>query len=465
MKRETTSFDPKTWLDDRKPSPETTSFNPKTWVGDGPPPATDGKPQPGSPPRRVPLLASLAGLALAIATGAWFWLGSEDAADSGDGAAATATPTAPAGAVIESAPTEAPRIVSVRNYQDLGIALEQMGVPLGEAMAIAREAVGALGVEDQEMRIEVVLTGRGEARTVHSLVAELDGGTGVKLTRQSDGTFAREENFLNAETRYSSATGTYDGGTFYTSALGAGMPDSLTTPFAKAFSFDFDFRDLSRGDTFLAVWEERVTSSGRRLSPPRLIYAELRTAVAGSHAYYAFTPPDEVEPRWFDAQGNGAARGLMRTPVDGARITSGFGGRRHPVLGILKNHNGTDFGAPVGTPIYASGNATVAAVLPMHGAAGNMIKLQHGENMQTWYMHLVRFAEGISAGQAVNQGEIIGYVGATGRVTGAHLHYEVRIDGVPTDPLTYETTKVEPLVGEAMTMFAARRAEIDAARK
>jgi murein DD-endopeptidase MepM/ murein hydrolase activator NlpD len=467
MNRETTSFDPKTWLEDKSPAPETTSFDPKTWVGDGPPPppaSPEGGEEAVSKRRRSPVPAA-AGLAVVLAAGAWVWLGGEEDRAPDAGPTASAAASAPAQTAVAAPLTEAPRIVRVRNYQDLGIALEQMGVPLGDAMSVAREAVGALGVEDQEMRIEVVLGGRGDAKVVHSLIAELDGGTGVKLTRQAGGRYAREENFLNATTRYGNASGTYRDATFYTSALDAGVPDSLITPFAKAFSFDFDFqREVKQGDTFLAVWEERVTPQGRRLSPPRLVYAEMKTGV-GERAYYAFTPPDEVEPRWFDAQGNGAARGLMRTPVDGARLTSGFGSRIHPIKGFLKQHNGTDFAAPTGTPIYASGNATVAAVAPNARCAGNLVKLQHNETMQTWYMHMVAFAEGLAPGQDVKQGDIIGYVGTTGCSTGPHLHYEVRIDGVPTDPMTYETTKVEPLVGEAMTMFAARRAEIDAARR
>lgn len=465
MKRETTSFDPKTWLEEKPAARETTSFDPKTWVGDAPPPPpppTDADEPDRSAARRPKILAAGAGLVLAIGAGTWVWMGGEDDAGSEQAVAAPAAVAAP---TVAPSPSEARMIGRVRNLQALGIALEEWGVPLGEAMMVARETVGALGVEDQEMRVEVILRGPRDAKVVHSIVAELDGGTGVQLTRQADGSYTREENFLNAKTEIRSAQGSIRHATFYASALEAGIPDSLITPFAKAFSFDFDFREVKQGDTFLAVWEERVTASGRRLSPPQLIYAEMETAASGARAYYAFVPPDEVEPRWFDAQGNGAARGLMRTPVDGARITSGFGMRFHPIRKTARAHNGTDFAAPTGTPIYASGNATVAAVAPNAGAAGNMIKLQHDDAMQTWYMHMVRFADGIAAGQQVAQGDVIGYVGTTGGSTGPHLHYEIRIDGVPRDPMTFETSKVEPLVGEARTMFAARRAEIDAARK
>lgn len=448
---------------------ETTSFNPRTWVTPEPAgaDALSGEETPPVRKRPVGAIAAAIVLLLVVALSAWWWLRDDDApaAHAAKPVAAQSEPQ-----VAPPAPTEARRIVPVRNLQDLGIALEEMGVPLGDAMAVARETVGALGVEDQEMRVEVVLRdvttqGGGKKRVVQSIVAELDGGTGAQLTRRPDGSYAREENFLNAVTKTYSAPGTIRHATFYASALEAGIPDSLITPFAKAFSFDFDFqREVKEGDRFLAVWEVRETPQGRRLSPPQLIYAELQTTV-GARAYYAFIPPDEVEPRWFDASGNGAARGLMRTPVDGARITSKFGGRIHPIRGFLKMHNGTDFAAPTGTPIYASGNATIAAVLPLHGGAGNMVKLQHDDHMQTWYMHMSRFADGLAGGQNIAQGDVIGYVGTTGGSTGPHLHYEIRIDGVPRDSLTFESTKVEPLVVEAKTMFAARRTQIDAARK
>ena len=463
MKRETTSFDPKTWLEARPAAKEATSFDPKTWAGEDSPVPVEPGPDEAVPARRPPIATIAAGgLAVVLAAGGWFLWRDDDAPTVARETAAAAA-TAP---IPTATPTEARRIIRVRNLQDLVIQLEAMGIPLSDAVSLARETVSALGVEDREMRVEVVLKDDGDVQVVHSIIAELDGGAGVQLTREADGRYTREENFLNAETRIETASGSIRHATFYTSALEAGIPDSLITPFAKAFSFDFDFaREVDQGDTFLAVWEERVTPQGRRVSPPRLIYAEMKTAAVGARAYYAFVPPDEVEPRWFDASGNGAARGLMRTPVDGARITSKFGGRLHPIRQTIRMHNGTDFAAPTGTPIYASGNATVAAVAPLAGAAGNMVKLQHDENMQTWYMHMVRFADGLAPGQQITQGDVIGYVGTTGGSTGPHLHYEIRIDGVPKDPLTFETAKVEPLVGEAKTMFAARRGEIDAARK
>ncbi len=151
----------------------------------------------------------------------------------------------------------------------------------------------------------------------------------------------------------------------------------------------------------------------------------------------------------------------MRTPVDGARITSRFGVRKHPIYNIQKNHNGVDFAAPTGTPIYAAGKGTIIH-RAMSGGAGNLVKIDHGEGLETRYMHLDRFADGQAVGSDVIQGQVIGYVGTTGGSTGPHLHFEIRTDGAYVDPLSFENTVAEALAGEALRMYLAQRKAISA---
>ncbi len=442
MERETTSFDPKTWVD---PKPVAA-------------PAEDTPIEPAKSGGLKPAYIAAPVALLAIAGGAYcLW------PNPTEGPAETQTAEATPDAASEPTPTPSTsvRIIQVRGVDDLGFSLEEMGVPTGDAFTMAEEAIAALGTQEQ-MRVAVELTEDGDAKAVRTISAELPNGTSVKLTRQSDGTFKRENILDAATTRVRSVTGTINQNTFYASAVEAGLPDSLTTPFAKAFSFDFDFqREVALGDTFSATWEETVTESGRNAAPPKLLYVRLDTA-KGSKTYFAFTPPDESEQRWFDESGQGNERGLMRTPVDGARITSKYGYRTHPISRAQRKHNGVDFAAPTGTPIYASGDSTVLFAAP-RGAAGNFIRLDHGEGMQTWYMHLNAFADGLQPGKAVKQGEIIGYVGTTGGSTGPHLHYEIRINGEPLDPLTFETSEVEALAGEALTMFTTQRDSTKAA--
>ena len=443
MERETTSFDPKTWVD---PKPASA-------------PAEDVPVEPAKSSGIKPAMIAAPAALLLAAGGAYaVW-------PSAPAEPAKSPVTAASKAPIPN-PTPGPstsvRIIQVSGVDDLGFSLEAMGIPTGDAFTMAEEAIAALGTQEQ-MRIAVELTDEGADKTVRTISAELPNGTSVKLTRQSNGTFKRENILASATTRVRTITGTINQNTFYASAVEAGLPDSLTTPFAKAFSFDFDFqRDVELGATFSATWEETVTESGRNTAPPRLLYVQLQ-AGSKTRSYYAFTPPDESEQRWFDEKGQGNERGLMRTPVDGARITSKYGYRTHPISGRGRKHNGVDFAAPTGTPIYASGEATVLFRGP-RGAAGNFIRLDHGEGMQTWYMHLNAFADDLVVGEPVKQGDIIGYVGTTGGSTGPHLHYEIRINGEPLDPLTFETSEVEALAGEALTMFSTRRDSTKAAK-
>ncbi len=443
MERETTSFDPKTWVD---PKPASS-------------PAKDAPVEPAKSSGVKPIVIAAPVALLLAAGGAYaFWPSAS--------VEPTETPAAEASKAPAPKPSPSPstsvRIIQVSGVDDLGFSLEAMGISTGDAFTMAEEAIAALGTQEQ-MRIAVELADVGEEKTVRTISAELPNGTSVKLTHQADGTFKRENVLASATTRVRTINGTINQNTFYASAVEAGLPDSLTTPFAKAFSFDFDFqRDVELGAAFTATWEETVTESGRNTAPPRLLYVQLQ-AGSKTRSYYAFTPPDESEQRWFDEQGQGNERGLMRTPVDGARITSKYGYRTHPISRAQRKHNGVDFAAPTGTPIYASGNATVAFAAP-RGAAGNFIRLDHGEGMQTWYMHLNAFAEGLVVGKPVTQGEIIGYVGTTGGSTGPHLHYEIRINGEPLDPLTFETSEVEALAGEALTMFSTQRDSTKAAQ-
>jgi murein DD-endopeptidase MepM/ murein hydrolase activator NlpD len=152
---------------------------------------------------------------------------------------------------------------------------------------------------------------------------------------------------------------------------------------------------------------------------------------------------------------------LMKTPIDGARITSGFGMRLHPILGYTRMHRGVDFGAPVGTPVMASGNGVVEFV-GWHGGHGKYIRIRHGEPYKTAYGHLSRYARGIAPGTRVRQGQIIAFVGSTGISTGPHLHYEVMVDDEQVNPLGVKLPTGRNLVGRDLASFKVRMADVDA---
>ena len=436
--------------------PESTSFNPRTWVtqtplAESPPEQPPAEPASGKRPAILWLgggaagIAAIAAIGLLVPWGAMFGKPAAEARESAPVAAAAAVP---------AAPRYDTRIFPAADMNELGISLEEMGIETGDAFFAAQEVIAALGTVEP-MTVTVELDGKGAKPAIHSLTAELENGAAIRLTRTGDGGFKRENVVETAEVRVVKKSGTVKHNIFYLSAVDAGIPDSLVSDFTKAFAFDIDWGNIRPGDRFSATWEENVTRAGRKVEAPRLLAVEYETGGV-TRSFYAFIPPGETEPRWFDANGQGNARALMVTPVDGARITSRFGVRKHPIYNIEKKHNGVDFAAPTGTPIYAAGKGTIIH-RAMSGGAGNFIKIDHGEGLETRYMHLDQFADGQAVGSEVIQGQVIGYVGTTGGSTGPHLHFEIRTDGEYVDPLSFENTVSEALGGEALRMYLAER--------
>lgn len=204
-----------------------------------------------------------------------------------------------------------------------------------------------------------------------------------------------------------------------------------------------------------------MDDTGSVVGGQKLVFALLETA-ARSRALYRFRPAGQTEG-WFDANGASIVRSLMRTPVEGARISSTFGMREHPVLGFMKLHKGIDFASPVGTPIYAAGDGVVEFAGPK-GPNGNFVQIRHTNGWETLYLHMSAFGPGITAGAHVRQGQQVGAVGTTGRSTGPHLHYEVHIAGEAVDPASIKTDAGRTLSGTDLAAFRKERDRIDALR-
>ena len=262
--------------------------------------------------------------------------------------------------------------------------------------------------------------------------------------------------------RVSSVTsGTIDNGLFDT-AMAAGVPHDLLVEAIALFSFDVDFqRDIRAGDQFELFYDTLNNERGDVAKSGDLYYAKL--VLRGKEMrYYRFTPRSGTSDM-FSPDGHSIRKALLQTPVDATRISSTFGMRRHPILGYTMMHRGVDFAAPEGTPVRAAGDGTVV-VAGNGGSYGNYVRIQHNAKYSTAYAHLTGFARGLTKGVHVRQGEVIAYVGATGRATGPHLHYEVLVGGEQVNPSGVRLPSGETLAGEDLRVFKLRLQEVDAMR-
>ena len=212
----------------------------------------------------------------------------------------------------------------------------------------------------------------------------------------------------------------------YTSALESKINPETIIEFARIFGFEIDFqRDIRKNDYFRIVYEKYSDENGKFIKSGKILYAYMKLSDR-EITLYKFG--DDKNYGYFDINGKSVEKALMKTPINGARLSSSFGMRKHPILGFNKMHKGTDFAAPEGTPIMASGSGTIV-LAKWCGGGGNCIKIKHNSTYSTIYAHMKNFVGGMKAGKKVRQGQIIGYVGSTGLSTGPHLHYEVIVNG------------------------------------
>ncbi|MGZ8996890.1 MAG: M23 family metallopeptidase, partial [Rhodospirillales bacterium] len=245
----------------------------------------------------------------------------------------------------------------------------------------------------------------------------------------------------------------------FADAAASGAPDAVILEMIRAFSYDVDFqRDIHPGDRFSILFEQVSDRDGNVLASGDLLHARL--VLAGKeHSLYRHVGADG-EPGYYTRDGRSVRTSLLRTPVNGARLSSAFGMRRHPVLGFSRMHRGIDFAAPTGTPVYASGDGRVSFVGRNNGY-GNYVRIDHDGGYATAYAHLSRFASGLKHNARVRQGQVIGHVGSTGVSTGPHLHYEIFVDGRQVNPLEVKAVGQARLTAGEMVRFAAAVAEVD----
>jgi len=244
----------------------------------------------------------------------------------------------------------------------------------------------------------------------------------------------------------------------YSSAMEVKINPDTIIEFARIFGFEIDFqRDIRKNDYFKIVYEKYFDENGEFIKSGSILFTHM--SVNGREiTLYKFG--NDKSYGYFDVNGKSVEKALMKTPINGARLSSPFGMRKHPILGYNKKHLGTDFAAPMGTPIMASGSGTITRA-KWCGGGGNCIKIKHNSTYETVYAHMKSFAAGMKVGKKVRQGQIIGYVGSTGMSTGPHLHYEVIVNGKKVNSQTLKLPSGKVLKDEERKQFEIHRIKTD----
>ena len=278
----------------------------------------------------------------------------------------------------------------------------------------------------------------------------------IEIKKEKD-SFSVKENILQLYKQEVVLRNTIDNN-LYSAAVNAGIEPNIIIEFARIYGFEIDFqRDIRKGDTFEIYYEKFVDDNNIVRDTGKVIFASMNV---NGRQINLYNFKYKNQSGYYDLNGKSIVKSLMKTPINGARLSSSFGNRKHPILGYTKLHTGTDFAAPSGTPIMASGSGTVTRAR-WCGGGGNCVKIRHNSTYETVYAHMKSFAKGIKEGRKVKQGRIIGYVGSTGMSTGPHLHYEVIVNGKKVNSQKLKLPSGKILKGDERKDFEISRIKID----
>jgi murein DD-endopeptidase MepM/ murein hydrolase activator NlpD len=367
------------------------------------------------------------------------------------------------------------RVHVVRKGDSVLSILREQGATPEEAKSIAT-TLGARGrdgglKEGQKLRILMAPAAPGPGQrlqpyrvivandsTIEAVAALSDLGKYVAVDVQSMNTVT--ETADNSDDDDDDGTGVRLYQSIYETALRNKVPPTVIEDMVRIYSYDVDFqRKVQPGDSFDVFFagDDETTAVTEKAE---VLFASL-TVGGETKKYYKFQTPDDAVVDFYDETGKSAKKFLVRKPVNNAIMRSGFGGRRHPILGYVKMHTGVDWATPYGTPIFASGNGVVEKV-GWEGGYGKYVRLKHNNGYETAYGHMSAYAKGMEPGKRVRQGQVIGFVGSTGMSTGAHVHYEILVNGRFVDPMRVKLPRGRSLEGPLMASFEKERDRLDA---
>ena len=331
---------------------------------------------------------------------------------------------------------------------------------------IKNEDIKAISTRLKQKKLSNIYSGRklslilkkqeDKFNTVVNLVFPVSNTSSVEV-RKTQNVFKVKENILQLNKKEVVARNLIKNN-LYSAAVNVGVEPNIIVEFARIYGFEVDFqRDIRKGDWFEILYERFEDDNNKVRDTGKIIYASM---YVNGQEINLYNFKDKNVEEYYNIKGKSITKSLMKTPINGARLSSSFGMRKHPILGYNKMHRGTDFAAPSGTPIMASGSGTVTRAR-WCGGGGNCVKIKHNSTYETIYAHMKSFAKGIKEGRKVRQGQIIGYVGSTGLSTGPHLHYEVIVNGKKVNSQRLKLPSGKTLKGESREKFELERIKID----
>ena len=334
----------------------------------------------------------------------------------------------------------------LKSGEGLATLLRRAGFERADAAAAIEAVIGRASLRSLPVGLEVRAARDGFAFTARN-------GRDIFVIRDPDEGWLAFTAVRPVERYLAYAQGLIDD-SIYRAASASDIPDPALAEYIRVMGFSVDFqREIRSGDAFELLYEQQVDQITGEVIGTELHYAGLM--LSGKQLGYYRYDHDGSRVGWYDRTGNSAARTLIRTPISGARLSSSYGMRRHPISGYNAMHRGVDFAAPTGTPIIAAGSGVVTEA-GWYGSYGRYIRIRHNSTYDTAYAHMSRIARGVRPGARVEQGQVIGYVGSTGRSTGPHLHYEILVNNRKVNPLTVSLPTGERIPPDLLENFNAK---------
>ena len=337
--------------------------------------------------------------------------------------------------------------------------LNNYSIPNEEINQIKKKLNSDYDINNLKPNLEIKITiDQSNNKKITSFLFPVSRTEKIQLTRNLDNNLFEKKTIitnLNKKIVFKEGKITQS---LYKTAIDLKVQPNVIIEFARIYGFQVDFqRDIRKNDNFQIMYEVFEDDDGKIFETGNIIFADLKLSGKNNALYYFEKKGSEGH---YDENGKSVEKALMKTPINGARLSSAFGMRKHPIDGFNKMHRGTDFAAPMGTPIMASGSGLITRAR-WCGGGGNCIKIKHNSTYETIYAHMKNFARGIKEGIRVKQGQIIGYVGSTGKSTGPHLHYEVVVNGKKVNSQKLKLPSGKTLKGKEREIFEVEKIKLD----